>query len=226
MKKKLVVVMLLCMSSSPAWGFWQSIQNWWYGTNANNAQSQEAQHIIKTQQAPVEVSHDALLNENQENQQSLSQALQQFKANHDFGELLVQKVINLLDSELSLVNLLICGRHGQAVEEAITCRNQQLERTTPSVAYLYDKIMDIVTFNDELCDKLQRKAGKKCARTKARALNLCDRREFLYSMQEQLMRYINVMYALQCDVSIAAARPSDVPIDIHDNVMAYCPLVK
>lgn len=85
----------------------------------------------------------------------------------------LQDLINLLDLELRMVFNLSDGKSGQVIEELVEERDAVLRRTTPSVAYVYSKIIDTATHDPRLYERDN--------------LRTRERRDFLQNMKESLL---------------------------------------
>ncbi|MCX5921744.1 MAG: hypothetical protein NTX86_00205 [Candidatus Dependentiae bacterium] len=155
-------------------------------------------------------------------------ALDQLKASKDFSEIMIQRIVELLDAELMLVHCLLNGHMGEMVDDALVARNDMLSRSTPSMMYMYDKILNLVTYNEQVNGELYRNRTRN-NRVHAHSLNWRDKREFLMTMYEKLEHYSGMMRAMQCDISIGDAAPIKKRFGHHarhDRSVSFSPLIR
>ena len=156
----------------------------------------------------------------------LVKALDTFRTTRDFGEVSIQGVMNLLQAELCIVDLLLDGHTGYAVEKAVNKRNKKLSRSIPSVAFMYDKIVDIACYNELLNPKIYQQTQKKHKAFKS-ALNIHDKKFFLREMKDKLNHYVGIMHVMQCELALGVGRGDrDVAIGSKDKIMGFCPIIK
>jgi len=153
-------------------------------------------------------------------------SLEKFKQSYDFGEVLLQQVVNLLDLEMMIVHCLIRGHTGAMVEDAIIARNQTLNHSVPSVAFMYDKILDLVAYDTATNKKLYAYHSKH-EKHLTHALNWSEKKEFLRNMHSKLEHYNGLMRAMQCDFAIGSSTAQrNVRVDRYDTALSFCPVVQ
>lgn len=153
-----------------------------------------AQDSMALPKAPVSAA------EYQNMQGGLDRALNKFRSNRDFGEISAGQLLKLLGIEISLVDLLLAAKTGQVIEELVVRRNDLLEQTIPSVVFLYDRILDLATYDAKLYDwKASSKSDKESLKN---ALNMQDKRTFLERARVRLLNYQTLIRDLQYKASI------------------------
>ena len=155
--------------------------------------------------------------------QDMGSIFTNLKSSPDFGELMLQKIIDLIEAEIKIVNHLLCSHTGAAVEEAIEERNFQLKHSVPSVAYVYDKMMDLVTYDQETNTRLYRTGC--CTKAIAKVLNWNDRCAFLHVMMDKLNHYRGVVRQMQCSIAIGDSR-INVPVSSDGAFVNFCPVIR
>ena len=168
---------------------------------------------------------EAMVHEHSSMKQHLGTALDQLRANSDFGEVMLQKIMNLLNAEITIVNHLLCGEHGALLQNALVIRNQMLISSAPSVAYMYDKILDLSTYDQEANRKLFQSG--RCGCGLAYALSSRDKKCFLSGMREKLVHYHGMMRQMQCNLAIGSATVEHMlPVDSKGNCISFCPVIR
>ena len=156
----------------------------------------------------------------------VAKALDTFKTTRDFGEVSIQGVMHLLEAEVCIVDLLLEGHTGYAVERAVLKRNKKLSHSIPSVAYMYDKIVDVATYNDLLNRKIYKHTQRDQKAFKS-ALNIHDKKIFLREMKDKLVHYYTIMHTMQCELAMGSGRSdSTVAIGSKGYSMGFCPIIK
>jgi hypothetical protein len=96
----------------------------------NNIQEQEtASNSTKICRNSIDIDH--IVNE--------------FKQNNIYDEIKIQYVLNLLENELELIHGLVKGKPGNIIEEILEERDFLLRQSPPTIAQIYDYIMDSAT---------------------------------------------------------------------------------
>lgn len=80
----------------------------------------------------------------------LKEALNAFRTSKYINELSFQRVINMIKLELDLVHHLIRGDNSNSLVHVLDVRNHALAQCTPSELYIYDKILDLGTYDSKL----------------------------------------------------------------------------
>lgn len=132
-------------------------------------------------------------------QSKFNQELALFKRTKDYGEGSLQKVIDLLGYELKLVRLLFYGNTGAAIEYVLDSRKTRLEYSTPSVALMYNNILDLVTYDAQSNQMLLESIENN--KRLSSALNRNAKKAFLFSMESKLIRYQNILRELQYQIA-------------------------
>jgi hypothetical protein len=157
--------------------------------------------------------------------EDLKKAFENFENSSDYGEAKLQHVMNLLETDLVIVKHLLCGDTGWVIEEAVMMRNDLLAHSMPSVAFMYDKILDTVMY-DETTNRKLYDSGT-CGRSLATALNWRHKKCFLTSMRDKIDHYLGLMRAMQCNVARDADTASRyVPVDAMGGYVSFCPVIK
>lgn len=153
----------------------------------------------------------------------LSATFETLSNSADYGEQMLQHIMNLVDAELVIVNHLMYGRTGAMLEDAMLARNHMLAQSMPSVAYMYDKILDLATADADVNPKLY-ESGRN-GKSLAYALNWSDKKDFLRGVRSKLTHYQKMLRAMQCDFAIDSAEARiQVPIN-SDGSMSFCPVI-
>ena len=196
----------------------------WAKEKANLCLSFESLQDLKTN-GILSMNVEAMMHEHSSMKQSLNTAFDRLKQNTDFGEVMLQKIMNLLDAEITLVNYLLCGQHGIVLQNTMMMRNQMLKNSTPSVAYMYDKIIDLATYDQESNSKLYQSG--RCGCGLAYALCWRDKQCFLTGMRDKLVHYHSMMRAMQCEMAIGTATAEHtMPVDSKGNCISFCPVIR
>jgi hypothetical protein len=153
----------------------------------------------------------------------LSSIISNLKKSPEYGEIMLQKIMDLIEAEIVIVNHLLCAHTGASVEDAVNFRNHMLRRSIPSVAYIYDKIMDVATFDDETNTKLYRTGC--CTKAITKSLNWCEKSAFLHSLSDKLNHYHRMMRDMQCSLSISDSRIM-VPVNSDGAGLNFCPVIR
>jgi len=143
-------------------------------------------------------------------------ALELFKETYDYGEMALQNIIDLLTVELRVVHNLLIGTTGATQERAVDKRNARLEMSTPSVVYIYNKVIDLVMNSQLLNEEIYR--GCACKKQLVNSLNGYNQRLFLKHVEQKLRQYRKHIYEMQYDISIASGEMRDL-----SNENGYCP---
>ena len=130
--------------------------------------------------------------------QELNGMLGQLKQNAYLSEIGMQKLIGLIDLELSMVDLLIKHRTGYIVQKAVNTKNKALKRTIPSIVSVYDVVLDLATMHAELEQELQHYYERYKDRL-SHALKSNDKQTFLYHMMNTLEYYYQTIERMQYD---------------------------
>lgn len=180
---------------------------------------------VQDMQAKAEIAKaiEAIGSKHTSMKQDLSSLFSNLKNSPDYGEIMLQKIMDLIDAEIVIVNHLLCSHTGAAVEEAINMRNDMLKHTIPSVAYIYDKVMDLATFDYETNTKLYRCGC--CTNAIANVLNWQDKTAFLHSMADKLHHYYTMIRQMQCSISIGDSRIA-VTVASDGGYVNFCPVVR
>lgn len=150
----------------------------------------------------------------------LENVLANFRASRDFGEVSLQQATELIFAEMVLVDYLLRGKMGFAVEQAMIKRDMQLASSVPSVAYLYDAVLNYATYEAKFY------AGDAQGRFR---LSKAHRRMFLDRMQGSLEYYYAFLRDLQYEISIDQnqRRPllaQALSIGKTDSINQFCPI--
>ena len=153
-----------------------------------------------------------------------NQTLARFKKGTGYSEFALQQVIDLLSYEIRLVQLLFNGYTGALVEETLDRRITALKYSTPSVAFMYNTILDLATYdyqiNNNLLDKVRKHTNKKLA-------SLFDQRDkkiFLSAMENKLKQYQDILRKMQYSMAVESQMAiENVTIDGINNTIYFCP---
>jgi len=138
--------------------------------------------------------------EYQSMQRGLDRALNKFRLNRDFGEISAGQLLTLLGVEISLIDLLLAAKTGQVIEELVVRRDELLGQSIPSIVFLYNRILDLATYDAKLYAwKATDKSEKELLKN---ALNLQDRKAFLERARIRLLNYQNLIRDIQYQASI------------------------
>jgi len=118
-------------------------------------------------------------------QSNVTRAMENFRSSRNYGEISIQQLLNLLRSELRLVHQLMNRESGCQIESFTRKRNKKLDCSIPSVVNVYDAVMDLATYDENI---------------NPRNLSLAhrDRMLFLRNMEQVLM---STIMELQNDMS-------------------------
>lgn len=143
-------------------------------------------------------SDEGLLENNFHEDRSFNELLFNFRKSKSYNELALQNVIDLLSYELKLVRLLSHGQTGAAIDYALDARNARLEYSSPSVVFVYNRILDFATNDYRINQALYETSGHKRL---SYALSQRDKNAFLLSMEGKLNQYQAVMRRLQYKIA-------------------------
>jgi hypothetical protein len=216
MKRLVLIVLALCTVSSEL-----TLAN-------NNSRSKYQHHSCNcgkdfNYEVREEKVKQILANDWSVYEQELKQALQSFPSNSH--NLVIEKLLLLLDAEMMLVDNLIHGVSGSAMECSMHERNDQMRKATPDVVSVYEKIMNLATFDERLYPEYQSQWSRRPNHAVSLKLGRHEKRDFLERMLEVLSNYYdqfsNVQYGKMAN---ASGVNTEVSTDIE--LLDFCPIVR
>jgi hypothetical protein len=118
----------------------------------------------------------------------------------------LQRVIDILEEDLMLVHCLLSGHTGMMVQDALESRDTLLQKSPPSIVCMYNNIMDLVTYDEQVNSALYRNYMEHNCKLCPRALCWYDRRDFLFDMYDKLEHYTGLLHMMQSDVVMGTSR--------------------
>ncbi len=134
----------------------------------------------------------------------LNKAIERFKRSKELSELSIQQLLDLLDIEMTVVDHLKSGKAGSLVADAVELRNKKLKRSIPSIIFVYDKILDLATYNETLNEQWNNIRNDD-RQKEVLTLTPRDKKTFLHRMKYMLDYYYSMMRTLQWELSIGPA---------------------
>lgn len=165
--------------------------SWWEKEQEEESLYQEKFQISE----PAEITQGHIAESTVQEEELFRDIFARFKESKDYGEIALQNVVDLLDHELKLVRLLSSGRTGAAIDSALDIRNERMQYSSPSIVFVYNKIMDLVTY-DYLHSRVMLQQVKNNKRLSS-ALSHSAKKAFLLRMEEKLMQYQKIIRQFQ-----------------------------
>lgn len=186
MKKVLVIltVFFLLLLNARAWSFW--------GTHTKKCACVKIPALYSDDAGTMAVKNE------------LDDKLKDFTENPHINEFYVQHILDLLYSEMTIVDHLLLGHSGYRVECALNDRNKRLSSTIPSVVSLFDSIVNAALFEPRVLTQHNRDMSYQCRFTSMK-ISCNYKWNFLHKAYETLDDY----YVALRDFQFELAREKD-----------------
>jgi len=152
------------------------------------------ERVRSTELPNVDVQMNDYLSEYETVYQMLNSSLVEFTKCSSCSELTLQQLLDLMSSELNLIEVLIYPVTGNR-HHLIQLRSELLDQAIPSVRLVYDKILSVVTHNDFLNDQFNAQGDNGC--DVRFLLNFNNKKIFLHTMYQRLFDLKQKMQKVQ-----------------------------
>ena len=158
-------------------------------------------------------------------EQELEQAMR--KTPNGSYNIPIERLLALLDAEMLLVDNLINGVTGYAMQCAIDHRNKQMAKTPVFMVDVYEKIMGVATFDERLYSEYKYQWSRHPKHCTIKLAGY-EKREFLRNMHEIISDYYDQFLEMQYRQS--TQYDTRMNIDTEGTVsgqepLRYCPIV-
>jgi hypothetical protein len=137
-------------------------------------------------------------------EQELDRVMASFKNSKSWNETSIQQLINLLDMDMKLVKMLMQGKQNQEMTATIKQRDEMLRQTVPTIAQVYNRIMDVATYDAKLEPQTYKnKKGETIARSGY--LTSREKKRYLRNIEKSLRSMARNLAVEQDQISMVNA---------------------